>query len=72
MRYVYPVEWFELCNVHHISPGGSIFHWGQTPSPPTFPIAHTAVLLVALTANRIGCDDKIRFVKSFVPKFLTL
>ena len=34
-------------------------------------IAHITVLLVALTAHRIGCDDKIRFVKSFVPNFLT-
>lgn len=34
-------------------------------------IAHITVLLVALTAHRMGCDDKIRFVKSFVPNFLT-
>jgi hypothetical protein len=34
-------------------------------------IAHITVLLVALTAHRIGCKDKIRFVKSFVPNFLT-
>jgi len=34
-------------------------------------IAHITVLLVALTAHRVGCDDKIRFVKSFVPNFLT-
>jgi len=34
-------------------------------------IAHISVLLVALTAHRMGCDDKIRFVKSFVPNFLT-
>ncbi len=34
-------------------------------------IAHITVLLVALTAYRIGCEDKIRFVKSFVPNFLT-
>jgi hypothetical protein len=34
-------------------------------------IAHITVLLVALTAHRMGCDDKIRFVKSFVPHFLT-
>lgn len=34
-------------------------------------IAHITVLLVALTAHRIGCEDKIRFVKSFVPNFLT-
>lgn len=33
-------------------------------------IAHITVLLVALTAHRMGCDDKIRFVKSFVPNFL--
>jgi hypothetical protein len=33
-------------------------------------IAHIAVLLVALTAHREGHDDKIRFVKSFVPNFL--
>jgi hypothetical protein len=34
-------------------------------------IAHITVLLVALTSHRMGCDDKIRFVKSFVPHFLT-
>jgi hypothetical protein len=34
-------------------------------------IAHITVLLVALTAYKIGCEDKIRFVKSFVPNFLT-
>jgi hypothetical protein len=34
-------------------------------------IAHITVLLVALTAHKMGCDDKIRFVKSFVPNFLT-
>jgi hypothetical protein len=34
-------------------------------------IAHITVLLVALTAHRMGCDDKIRFVKTFVPNFLT-
>jgi hypothetical protein len=34
-------------------------------------IAHITVLLVALTAHRMGCDDKIRFVKSFVPNFLS-
>ncbi len=32
-------------------------------------IAHITVLLVALTAHRLGHDDKIRFVKSFLPKF---
>jgi hypothetical protein len=34
-------------------------------------IAHITVLLVALAAHRIGCEDKIRFVKSFVPNFMT-
>lgn len=34
-------------------------------------IAHITVLLVALTAHKMGCEDKIRFVKSFVPSFLT-
>ncbi len=34
-------------------------------------IAHITVLLVALTAHRMGCEDKIRFVKSFVPNFMT-
>ncbi|MBC8315004.1 MAG: transposase [Bacteroidetes bacterium] len=34
-------------------------------------IAHISVLLVALTAYRTGQQDKIRFVKSFVPNFLT-
>ena len=33
-------------------------------------IAHIAVLLVALTAHKTGQNDKIRFVKSFVPNFL--
>lgn len=30
-------------------------------------IAHITVLLVALMAHRLGYDDKIRFVKSFLP-----
>lgn len=34
-------------------------------------IAHIAVLLVALTACRSGQENKMRFVKSFVPNFLT-
>ena len=34
-------------------------------------IAHIAVLLVALTVQRTGQNDKIRFVKSFVPNFLS-
>lgn len=34
-------------------------------------VAHIAVLLVALTAHKLGQKDKIRFVKSFVPNFLT-
>jgi len=34
-------------------------------------IAHITVLLVALTAHRTGCEDKVRFVKSFVPNLLT-
>ncbi len=34
-------------------------------------IAHITVLLVALTAHRMGCKNKIRFVKTFVPNFLT-
>lgn len=33
-------------------------------------IAHIATLLVALTAARMGEKDKIRWIKSFVPKFL--
>ncbi len=33
-------------------------------------IAHIATLLVALTAFRMGEKDKIRWIKSFVPKFL--
>ncbi len=33
-------------------------------------IAHITVLLVALTARRTGHEDKICFVKSFVPNFL--
>lgn len=33
-------------------------------------IAHIIVLLVALTAHRTGCKNKIRFVKTFVPNFL--
>jgi hypothetical protein len=34
-------------------------------------IAHFTLLLVALTAHRMGCKDKVRFVKSFVPSFMT-
>jgi hypothetical protein len=33
-------------------------------------IAHIATLLVAVTAVRMGEADKIRWIKSFVPKFL--
>jgi hypothetical protein len=33
-------------------------------------IAHIATLLVALTAARLGEKDKIRWVKSFLPRFL--
>jgi len=33
-------------------------------------IAHIATLLVALTAAQMGERDKIRWIKSFVPKFL--
>ena len=32
--------------------------------------AHIAVLLIAITAHKTGHNDKIRFVKSFVPNFL--
>lgn len=32
-------------------------------------IAHITVLLVALMAHKLGYDDKIRFVKSFLPNF---
>lgn len=34
-------------------------------------IAHITVLLVALTAHRMGYENKALFVKSFVPNFLT-
>ena len=34
-------------------------------------IAHMTVLFVALTAHWLGYDDKIRYVKSFLPN-LTL
>jgi len=34
-------------------------------------IAHITVLLVALAANRSGHREKIRFVRSFVPNFLS-
>ena len=33
-------------------------------------ISHIAVLLVALAAHTLGHDDKIRFVRTFVPAFL--
>jgi hypothetical protein len=33
-------------------------------------VAHITVLLVALTAHRLGYCDKIRFVKSFVPSLV--
>ncbi len=32
-------------------------------------IAHITVLLVALAAHRMGFSDKIRYVKSFLPKY---
>jgi len=32
-------------------------------------IAHITVLLVALTAHRMGLADKIRYVKSFLPRY---
>jgi len=32
-------------------------------------IAHMTVLLIALTAHRMGYENKIRYVKSFLPKF---
>ena len=34
-------------------------------------IAHITVLLIALAANRAGYTNKIRFVRSFVPNFLS-
>jgi hypothetical protein len=34
-------------------------------------VAHISVLLVALTAHRTGHPDKLRFVRTFVPNFLT-
>jgi hypothetical protein len=34
-------------------------------------VAHIAVLLVALTAHRTGHSDRLRFVRTFVPNFLT-
>ena len=33
-------------------------------------IAHMTVLLVALTAHRLGYEDKIRYVKSFLPSLV--
>ena len=33
-------------------------------------IGHITALLVALAANRLGQTDKIRFVRTFVPRFL--
>jgi len=33
-------------------------------------IAHITMLLVALTAHREGFPDKIRYVKSFLPRYL--
>jgi hypothetical protein len=33
-------------------------------------IAHITVLLVALTAHRLGFEDKIRYVKSFLPNLI--
>ena len=35
-------------------------------------IAHMTVLLVALTAHRLGYEDKIRYVKSFLPSLSKL
>jgi hypothetical protein len=34
-------------------------------------ISHIAVLLVALVAHRLGHQDKIRFISTFVPNFLS-
>jgi transposase len=34
-------------------------------------IAHITVLLIALAANRTGYTNKVRFVRSFVPNFLS-
>lgn len=34
-------------------------------------IAHIAILLVALTAHRLGFSDKIRFCRTLVPNFLS-
>jgi len=33
-------------------------------------IAHITMLLVALAAHREGFPDKIRYVKSFLPRYL--
>lgn len=33
-------------------------------------LSHIAVLLVALAAHKLGCNDKILFVRTFVPYFL--
>jgi hypothetical protein len=35
-------------------------------------IAHMTVLLVALSAHRLGYDDKIRYMKSFLPNLSQL
>jgi hypothetical protein len=32
-------------------------------------IVHITVLLVALTAAKSGLNDKVRFIKSFLPNF---
>jgi len=44
---------------------------GLTATQNHCTIAHITVLLVALTAHRLGYEDKIRYVKSFLPS-LTL
>ena len=40
---------------------------GLTATQNHCTIAHITVLLVALTAHRLGYEDKIRYVKSFLP-----
>ena len=43
---------------------------GLTATKNHCTIAHMTVLLIALTAHRLGYEDKIRYMKSFLPSLV--
>ena len=59
---------FKPAELLHLRTGGRIR--GLTSIRNHCTISHIAVLLVALAAHEFGHDDKIRFVRTFVPDFL--